>query len=120
MAEKARQYPLKKQELSQPRHYIRYFSNKEGDPETNYNYEATLQDLEFLRTLEAPSCTEAEFEQLVDMFERENWLQTCMAQHKVEGGEGDEVKPLYTFAEAWERLNLQLPMGHHIKVYEAR
>ncbi len=120
VAEEARQFPLKKQEMGQPPHYIRYFSNKEGESDRQYNYEATLQDREFLSTFPAPPCTEAHLELMMNMFEKENWLQSCSGQQRTEGVETDEVGPFHSFAESLHRLGLGLPLGHCVKVYEAR
>ena len=55
----------------------------------------------------------------MDTFEKENWLQASTAQQKVEGGETDEVRPFHSFAEVLAGLNIPLPLGHCLRVYEA-
>ena len=120
-AERTRQYPLKKKEFNRPGHYIRYFSKKEGEPDTQYNYEAVTQDLDFLHSLPGAPFTVGEFEKLMDLFEKENYAADCPTTvHKPENGEADSVKHFQSLSGALDQLKARQPMSEIEGIYNVR
>lgn len=64
--------PLKKHEFRRGGNYLRHFVQPDPELDTRYNYEATQDDLLFLTELKGSPLNIAEFERMVNFFEKEN------------------------------------------------
>jgi hypothetical protein len=71
--EEIEQNSLKKHVFKRTGNYIRYNAKTNQETDTRYNYEATQRDIKFLTKLKDPKLTIEEFEQLINLFERENY-----------------------------------------------
>ena len=98
-------HPLKTKECRQPHNFIRYISRKEDEADPNYNYEAAQSDLLFLTELKGSPFTVQEFEEMINILEREN-------------AEESAVLPLESLSRALEPIVGAKPRESVEKVYE--
>lgn len=105
--DEARLKPLRAKEFKRPGCFLRYFPKIGIETDPRFNYEISDIDLRFLSELPGRPISPKQFEQIIEILERENANETA-------------VKPFDALLPALQSSGIKVEKGDLEKIYKVR